>query len=164
MSDGHLSGGAELEGANEVYDRAKDAPWISVISNLRQCAGRYSIDWSKKRVLDRPELILASLSPDQEVPPDPTDVRLVDHVAMAARLAFIQPIRRVKCGFESDSVWQFGKSTPVNNNGKEHNSNSNIATYHELNARAVLAEEYRKECYNVDGITVLDLLLSASDT
>lgn len=153
-----------IENAIEVYDKAADAPWIAVISNLRQSAGRYSINWAEQNAQDRPELILASFPPTQEEAPsklherpEPTP-RLIDHPAMACRLAFIQPIRTVKCGFESDSVWQFGR---VEELSKTQNSS---ASYHELNARAAQAEEYRSECYNEDGITVLDLLLAASDT
>lgn len=152
------------ESAMQVYDKAGDAPWIAVISNLRQSAGRYSINWTEENVQDRPELILASFSPTHEEAPALThtnaapDLKLVEHPAMACRLAFIQPIRRVQCGFESDSVWQFGKA------GQAVKTSNNSASYHELNARAAQAEEYRSECYNADGITVLDLLLAASDT
>jgi hypothetical protein len=184
------------ETANEVYDKAGEAPWIAVISNLRQSAGRYSIDWTREKVEDRPELILANVSgasspsASQENLSYSTslsssssalfasstsslststsasasiDARLVAHPAMACRLAFIQPIRYVKCAFESDSVWQFGSPSSSARNGRSA-SISNPATYHELNARSSQAEEYRKTCRNVDGITVLDLLLAASDT
>lgn len=154
------------ESARQVYEKAGDAPWISVISNLRQSAGRYSINWTEENVEDRPELILASFTPTQEeasiLQHDSEmlaeDARLIQHPAMACRLAFIQPIRNVKCGFESDSVWQFGKA------GQIVKSNGTGTSYHELNALAAQAEEYRSDCHNEDGITVLDLLLAASDT
>lgn len=160
------------QSAKQVYDKAGDAPWIAVISNLRQSAGRYSINWTKKEVQDRPELILASFANTSSSSPhhedthsssssqqeEQYDVKLVQHPAMACRLAFIQPIRRVKCGFESDSVWQFGKA------GQTASTSAPGSSYHELNSRAAQAEEYRSNCFNVDGITVLDLLLAASDT
>lgn len=161
MHDTELSAG---ETAVKVYDKAADAPWISVILNLRQSAGRYSVNWNEENVQNRPELILANLTSTHEEAASistshtQTDARLIEHPAMACRLAFIQPIRTVKCGFESDSVWQFGKAETM------VKSQSASASYHELNARAAQAEEYRSECFNEDGVTVLDLLLAASDT
>lgn len=171
MHDATLNMDIESESAKKVYDKAGDAPWIAVISNLRQSAGRYSIDWTKGSLQERPELILASFGSshqDGDLPATSTeeqyDPRLIEHPAMACRLAFIQPIRRVKCGFESDSVWQFGKAKPADKSQHGESSTITSASYHELNARAAQAEEYRSSCFNPDGITVLDLLLAASNT
>lgn len=161
------------QSAKQVYDKAGDAPWIAVISNLRQSAGRYSINWTKKDINERPELILASFANthhDESLAGSNTssmeediNLQLKEHPAMACRLAFIQPIRTVKCGFESDSVWQFGQAEQANQ-GDSSSTCGYSASYHELNARAAQAEEYRSSCYNPDGITVLDLLLAASNT
>ncbi|KAK9896920.1 hypothetical protein P389DRAFT_51164 [Cystobasidium minutum MCA 4210] len=171
MHDATLNMDIESESAKKVYDKAGDAPWIAVISNLRQSAGRYSIDWTKGSLQERPELILASFGSshqDGDLPATSTeeqyDPRLIEHPAMACRLAFIQPIRRVKCGFESDSVWQFGKAKPADKSQHGESSTITSASYHELNARAAQAQEYRSSCFNPDGITVLDLLLAASNT
>ena len=97
---------------------------------------------------------------------------------MACRLAFTVPLQRVRCGWEADDDWCFGArcivlavirpmttlSTPLRSSISAADGYSeSIFEESEIGAEAPSALNYRRKSVNEDGLTCLDLLVSAGD-